>query len=176
MALTRQQKEQTVQTVHDHVAAATSVVFVAFDGVTLADMSAVRDKLHEAGCGMRVVPKRLLMLAIKDQKLTFDPKKHADQVAVVWGADAVSPAKIISEFAKAHQEQMRLLSGVLEGKEVSLEQVVALASLPSREQLLAQLVGVLAGPMRGFVGVLSGVPRAAVYVLQAIKEQKEKQS
>ena len=173
MALTRTQKEEIIGAVSKNVSDATAAVFVAFDGVTLADMTALRDKLYESGCKMQVVPKRLLKLALQDAKLDFDPKQHEGQVALVWGPDAVAPAKTIFEFAKAHAEQMRIISGVLEGEVISLEQATALATLPSREQLLAQLVGVMAGPIRGFAGVLSGVPRSMVYVLQSIKDSKE---
>lgn len=173
MALTRQQKEQQVQEVSQHVSEATSAVFVAFDGITLADMMSLRDKLHEASCRMRVVPKRLLKLAMEQSKLGFDPTQSEGQIAVIWGEDAVTPAKVLHEFVKEQEEKMRLISGVLEGNVLSIEQTVALAKLPSKEQLLGQLVSVLAGPMRGFAGVLSGVPRSAVYVLQAIKDQKD---
>ncbi|MBI1834051.1 MAG: 50S ribosomal protein L10 [Candidatus Andersenbacteria bacterium] len=173
MSLTRTQKEEIIQKVSKDVSEATSVVFVGFDGVTLKDMTDLRDKLHEAGCKMKVVPKRLLKLALTDAKVDFDPKQHEDQVAVVWGSDVVAPAKFIYEFAKQHEDQMRILSGVLEGNVITMEQATALAKLPSRQQLLGQLVGVLAGPMRGFAMVLSGVPRSMVYVLQAIKESKE---
>lgn len=176
MALTRQQKEQTVSEVSQNVSEAKAAVFVAFNGISLADIMTLRDKLHEAGCKMQVVPKRLLKLAMQNAKVEFDPTEAKGQVALAWGTDAVAPAKVLHEFVKTQEEKMRLLSGVLEGNTLSFEQVSALAKLPSREQLLAQLVGVLSGPMRGFAGVLSGVPRASVYVLQAIKEQKDQNS
>lgn len=173
MSLTREQKGEIITHVSKNVTDAVAVVFVAFDGVTLSDMTGLRDKLFEQGCRMQVVPKRLLKLAMKDASVAFDPKEHDGQIAVVWGTDAVAPAKVIHEFAKDHAEQMRIVSGVLEGTSITMEQAVELAKLPSRQQLLGQLVGVLAGPMRGFAGALSGVPRSMVYVLQAIKETKE---
>lgn len=173
MALTRQQKEEVVQEMQGKVQDATSVVFVAFDGVSLGDMTELRDKLFAGGCNMQVIPKRLLKLALSEAKLAFDPSEHEGQIAVIWGGDAVAPAQIIHGFVKGHKEEMRMLSGTLEGEDISQDQVTALAQLPSREQLLAQLVSVLAGPMRGLAGVLAGVPRSAVYVLQAIRDQKE---
>lgn len=176
MALTRKQKEEQVQEVAQSVQDSTAAVFIAFDGVSLADMTDLRDKLHAAGCHMRVVPKRLLKLAVQNAKLEFDPTAVEGQVAVAWGPDAVTPAKTLHEFVKKQEERMRLVGGSLEGETLSFEQVMSLAKLPSREQLLAQLLGVLSGPARGFAQVLSGVPRSAVYVLQAIKDQKEKNS
>lgn len=173
MALTRQQKEEQVQQVTQNVSEATAAVFIAFDGVSLADMTALRDSLHAAGCRLKVVPKRLLKRALEDAKVEFDPTTVEGQVAVAWGNDPVAPAKALHAFVKTQEERMRLLSGVLEGETLTFERVLSLAQLPSREQLVGQLVSVLAGPMRGFAGVLAGVPRASVYVLQAIKDKKE---
>lgn len=172
MALTRQQKEQVVKDISSALPEAASAAFVAFDGLSVTDVTQLRDDLYKAGVKMRVLPKRLLKIALKDAKIDFDPTGHDGQVAVVWGTDAVAPAKIIYEFASKKKETLRLLAGVLEGRTLSLEEITSLAQLPSREQLLGQLVGVLAGPARGFVQVLSGVPRSLVYVLQAIKDKK----
>ncbi|MEK7557419.1 MAG: 50S ribosomal protein L10 [Patescibacteria group bacterium] len=174
MALTRQQKEQAVQEVSEALPAATSVVFVGFSGLTVTDVTELRDKLYAAGGRMRVMPKRLLKIALKNAKLDYDPATYDGQMAVVWGTDAVTPAKIMYEFAKKKADALRLLAGVLEGNTLSLEEITSLAQLPSREQLLAQLVGVLASPARGLVQVLSGIPRSLVYVLHAVKENKEK--
>lgn len=174
MPLTRTQKEQAVQEVSDALPAATSVVFVGFSGLTVTDVNELRDKLYASGGRMRIVPKRLLKIALKNAHIDYDPSSHDGQMAVVWGTDVVTPAKIMYEFAKQKKDVMRLLAGALEGQTLTLEQVTSLAQLPSREQLLAQLVGVLAGPMRGLVSVMSGVPRSLVYVLQATKEHKEK--
>lgn len=172
MALTRQQKETTIADVEKNVAEATSVVFVSYDGLKLADVNELRDKLFESGCRMQVIPKRLLAIAMKNQKRSFTPSEHEGQMAVIWGDDAVAPSKVLYEFAK-EREEISLLAGVLEDEDISLEQVTSLAQLPSREQLIGQLLSVLAGPSRGFVTVLSGVPRNMVYVLQAIKDQKD---
>lgn len=176
MALTRQQKEGQVQEVGKSIEEATAAVFIAFNGVSLADITDLRDKLHAAGCHMRVVPKRLLKLAMQNAKLEFDPTTEEGQVAVAWGNDPVAPAKVLHDFVKTQKENMRLIAGSLEGETLSLDRVKALATLPSRDQMLGQLLSVLAGPARGFAQVLSGVPASAVYVLKAVRDQKEAQS
>jgi large subunit ribosomal protein L10 len=172
MALTRQQKEQTVQEVQQDIAGATSVVFMAFDGLTISDVTELRDLLAAEGVSMRVMPKRLLRLVVKNANIDFDPQAHEGQVALVWGSDTVAPARILHTFAKTH-DNITLLAGALEGNTLSFEQVTALAQLPTREQLLGQLVGVMAGPARGFVTVLTGVQRQTVYVLAAIAKNKQ---
>lgn len=172
MPLTKQQKTTRVQEVGSDISAASGVVFLAYDALNIADSNELRDKLYEAGCSMKVVPKRLLKIALSGANFTFDPMNHEGQMAIITGSDAVSPAKILADFAKG-KENLRLVAGVLEGKEIAAAEVSALAKLPSKQQLLGQLVGVLSGPMRGFAQVLSGVPRATVYVLQAIADQKK---
>jgi large subunit ribosomal protein L10 len=173
MPLTREQKEQVVEQVEQDITGAMSAVFVSYNALNITDMGELRDKLFESDCSMRVVPKRLLRLAAKQAKVEFDPTAHEGQIAVIWGADPVAPAKVLYDFAKK-RDNVQLLAGVLEGGTLTFEQVTSLAKLPSREELLGKLVGTLAGVPRGLVGVLAGVPRAAVYALQAIAEQKEK--
>lgn len=172
MALTRSQKEQTVATVQTNVSDAVSAVFVTFDGLSITDMGELRDQLFEAGCSMQVVPKRLLGIAVKNAGIDFDPRAHEGQIAVVWGSDAVAPAKVLHKFAK-DKDNVQLRAGVLEGESISDEQITALAKLPSKEQLIGQLLSVLNGPARGFATVLAAVPRDFVYALSAIKDKKE---
>ena len=92
--------------------------------------------------------------------------------AVAFGMeDAVAPAKIISDFIK-ETEKTEIKAGVLEGKVVDVAAVKALASLPSREVLLAKVLGSMNAPITGFVTALSGNIRNLLYVLNAIGEKK----
>ncbi len=171
MPLTRQQKEQRVADMKTHVASAVSAVFVTFDAINVTDMMELRNQLAAAGNQMQVIPKRLLKLVMVKAKIDFDPTQHENQMAVVWGDDAVSPAKVLKEFTKQHQT-MRLISGTLEDKLLSETEVNALANIPSRDQLLGQLANVLSGSSRGLVMALAGVPRNTVYALRAIADNK----
>ncbi|MEX0650281.1 MAG: 50S ribosomal protein L10 [Candidatus Andersenbacteria bacterium] len=172
MSLTRQQKEERVELVGKHVAGATAVVFMTYNGLSLPDVNDLRDKLFEEGCSMHVVPKRLLRIVMQQASLEFDPTVYEGQVAIIWGPDPVAPAKVLSAFAKG-RETVQMRGGVLEGNVISLEQVAALAALPGRQELLGHLVGTLAAPISSFARVLSGVQRQTVYVLQAIADQKQ---
>lgn len=173
MPLTRSQKEQHVSEVQENVAAATSVVFVAYSRLTMKEVNELRNRLYETGGAMRVVPKRLLKLALQSAAVDFDPTAHEGQFAVVWGNDAVAPAKVLNTFAQEHEDTIRLMAGILNGTILSIEEVTALAKLPSKQELLGQLVSVMAGPSRGLVTVLLGVQRSMVNVLTAVKNQKE---
>lgn len=173
MSLTKQRKHDIVSEMQTAVKEAVGIVFIAFDGLTMPEVNDLRSKLSEAGVSMRVMPKRLLKIALKEQNIGFDPRSEEGQMAIVWGADPVAPAQILHTFAKKN-EHIRLTSGVLEGNMLNAQEVVALAKLPNKQQLLGMLVGVLAGPMRGFATVLNGVQKNTVYVLTAIKDKKEK--
>jgi len=172
MALTREQKEQTVTETAEALSAAMSYVFVSYDALTVPEVEELRGTMSAAGVSLRVLPKRLLKIILQKVELDFDPTQHDGQFAVAWSEDPVAPAKILDEFVQDH-EHVQIQAGAMEGSLLSLEDVQALAKLPSREELLAKLVGSLAAPMSGMVGVLSGVPRSAVYVLTAIRDQKE---
>ena len=171
MPLTRQQKVERVAATQKELAAATSAVFMAFTALSVDDTEELRDRLHEQGGSLKVLPKRLLRLVLQELKLDFDPTTHEGQFAIVWGNDAVAPAKVVSTFIKG-RENVRLVGGSLEGNVLSQAEVNALAALPSREELLGQLVGTISNPARGLVMVLSGVQRQTVQVLQAIADQK----
>jgi len=175
MALTREQKEQTVADATEALSGALSYVFVAYDALSVADVEDLRQKMDAEDVSLRVLPKRLLRIVLQNLELPFDPTEAEGQLAVAWSNDPVAPARILDEFIQNH-DNLRLVAGAMEGSLLSFEEVQALAKLPSREQLLGQLVGTLAAPMSGAVRVLSGVQRSAVYVLTAIKEQKESNS
>lgn len=171
MPLTRQQKEAVVAEASEALSAAVAYVFVAFDALTVSDSEELREQMAAAGVQLRVLPKRLLSIALKQLNIAFDPREHDGQLAVAWSADPVAPAKILATFIKT-RENVRMVSGVMDGALLSAAEVQALALLPSRHELLGILAGTLAAPMSGLVRVLSGVPRSMVYVLTAVKDQK----
>ncbi len=172
MPLTRQQKEERVATTQKDLEGATSSVVVAYNGLNVSDVGDLRTALHQQGAKLRVLPKRLLRLVMQNMKHDFDPTAVEGQIAVAWGNDPVAPAKVLHDFAKKHQDILWLVAGVMEGTLLTKEQVTALAQLPSRDQLLGQLLNVMTGPARGLVLTLSGVQRNFVYALNAIAEKK----
>ena len=173
MALTREQKEEAIASTQTALQSAASLVLISYDKLTVAESSEMRDNLNEAGGHMRVMPKRLLKIVFNNIKVDLDPTSLAGQIAVAWSDDPVAPAKTINEFAKKHDEKVKLLAGSLEGNVLTMDEVKALASLPTREQLLSQLLSVFTGPMQGTVRVLSGVQTSAVQVLKAIADKKQ---
>ena len=145
MALTREQKEQAVAETTEALSGAMSYVVVSYDALTVTDSEELRGKMAEAGVSLRVLPKRLLKIVLEKVELDFDPTQQEGQLAVAWSDDPVAPAKVLDEFVKEH-ENVSMVAGAMEGSLLSQDEVGALAKLPSREELLAKLVGSLASP------------------------------
>ncbi|HSX47979.1 MAG TPA: 50S ribosomal protein L10, partial [Candidatus Nanoarchaeia archaeon] len=152
-------------------------VLTDYRGLTVAEISELRDKLREEGISYKVTKNTLLRIALKANSAyaDLDPAAFTGPMALAMGFDdEVAPARVIFQYAKAHEalEIVGALTG--DGQLLSAAQVKALASLPTREQLLGQVVGTIAAPLTGFVGVMGSQVRSIVNVLNAIKDQGDK--
>ncbi|MFH2091713.1 MAG: 50S ribosomal protein L10 [Pseudomonadota bacterium] len=136
-------------------------------------MTELRELLRAAGSRMEVVKNSLLVRASEgtDAALMKDFYKGPSAI-VLSDSDPVAPARILTDFAKTN-EKLEIKAGALAGKLLSVDQVMQLAKMPSKQELLGKLVRTLNAVPTSFVTVLSGVPRAFVNVLNALKEQKE---
>jgi large subunit ribosomal protein L10 len=170
--LTREQKEKLANDFLEKIKESKTTVVVDFKGMTVAEISELRNLLREQGIKMQVLKKSIAQVALNEQKIDLDVRKMEGQLAFVYGGeDEVSAPKIISKFGKEN-EKLKMLAGILENKAMDQQEVSALAKLPSKEELLAKVVGSLKAPVSGFVNVLGGNLRGLVGVLTAIKEQK----
>jgi large subunit ribosomal protein L10 len=170
--LNRQSKEDLVAELAERLKDTRAAFLADYRGLNVAKATELRRKLRAAGVDYRVVKNTLLRLAAQGTAAEcLDAHlKGPTAVAMVTG-DPVAPAKALVEFAKANQA-FELKYGMLDGKLLRPEDIKALADLPSREVLLARLLGSLNAPTTNFVGVLAAVPRSLVQVLSAIKDQK----
>ena len=168
MAKTKDQKEKIVEELTNDLKKQKSVIFVAIDKLKVKDISGLRRKLKEAGGKLKVAKKTLIKLTFEKNKLKL-PEDLTGEIALIFGLDnEISPIKSAFQFSKEN-ENLRILSGIFEGKLVGKEEVIAIAQLPSREELLAQLVGTISAPMSGFINVLQGNIKGLIYVLNKIK-------
>ncbi len=171
--LTRNQKHELVKELIEKIKAAKSVVFVDFKGLKVKDATILKRSLRAAGVEYVVVRKTLIDIALKNAGIEgANIAKVEGQVALsLSNLDEVAAAKIIDTFAKTN-ENVKMLGGVLGTQLMNAAEVKALAKVPSKEQLLGQLVGTLNAPISGFVNVLAGNLRGLVQVLNAISEVK----
>jgi len=111
-----------------------------------------------------------MTIVFKDKKIAADPKKMQGEIALVMGySDEVSPARVVYEFSRTNKF-IKILGGYLENKEIGLSEVQALAMLPSRQQLLANMVGSMSSPARNFAYVLQANITGLVRALSQIKK------
>jgi large subunit ribosomal protein L10 len=172
MAQTKEQKEAIVKDLADKLKVSKAVVFSDYKGLKVKDMTVLRRELRAEGVDLKVLKKTLINIALKDAGIEMDVKALEGQVAVaVSKNDEVAAAKIIAKMAKAN-ENLKIVGGILGTKELTVKEIDALAKLPSKDQLLAKLVGTLNAPVSGFVNVLAGNMRGLVTVLKAVADKK----
>ena len=168
----RQQKQEW----RDEVAAALdrscAVFLTQYSGMSVEDLTALRRELKAAQADFQVVKNTITKKAIekRDEAVIAPLLKGQTGVVFAYG-DAAAAAKALSEAAKK-LEKLKLVGGYMEKSQLSASDIENLASLPSREVLMGRLVGTLVAPHRGLLGVLQGVPRNMVQVINAIKETK----
>lgn len=168
---TRQQKEELVKSLAQKLKDSKAVVFSDFKGLAVKDMTVLRNELREKGIDFKVLKKTLISIALKDAGIEMDLKKMEGQIAIaVSEGDEVEAAKIIAKMAKVN-ENLKIAGGILGKKILGAEEVMALSKLPSKDELLAKLVGTLNAPVSGFVNVLAGNLRGLVQVLKAVGEK-----
>ncbi|CCU78794.1 LSU ribosomal protein L10p (P0) [Halanaerobium saccharolyticum subsp. saccharolyticum DSM 6643] len=170
--MARPEKEAVVKELTDKFTSAKSLVITDYLGLNVAEMTELRSKLREAGVEFKVVKNTLATIAANDVEMDEMTKYFSGPTAIAFGEeDAVSPAKILVEYAKDH-EVLEVKAGLLNGEIIAKEKVEALAEIPSREELLAKAFASMKAPLTGLVNVLQGNIRGLVQVLNQIKEEK----
>ena len=169
------EKQQIVAVLQEKLSRSKIVVLTDYKGLDVLKINALRRKLREIDVEYRVVKNTLLVRASEACGLEAlkDSCKGPNAIAFSY-EDPVAPAKVLTEFAREN-DKLEIKVGMLDGKLLDVQDLKALAALPSREVLLAQLLGVLNAVPTSFVRVLNAVPGNLMNVLQAIKEQKENQ-
>jgi large subunit ribosomal protein L10 len=177
MAVTAE-KTAIVDSLKGKLTSAKGAVFVGFTGLTVADVTKLRRKFLAANVEYNVVKNTLTRIAAQEAGLEGVAEFLEGPTALAFSAeDPVAPAKVLKEFIKETKtEALQIKVGVVEGKVIDAAGVDELASLPSREELIAKLLGSMQAPISGTVNVLQGTIRNMVYVLDAIREQKEQQA
>ncbi len=170
MPLSRQKKEEIIEQVKEKIARQKVGVFVGFSGLKVEDFSVLRRKLKKEKGEIKVVKKTLLRLALKKAGLDIDPRELIkDEAAIALGyQDEVSVPKIVWQFSEKFP-QLKIKGGILENRFVESEKIIELAKLPSRERLLAQLVGSISAPISGLAAVLEGNIKGLLSVLARCK-------
>ncbi|MEX2426545.1 MAG: 50S ribosomal protein L10 [Thermomicrobiaceae bacterium] len=166
-------KYQEVEEITELLKGSTLTILTNYRGLSVTDMQRFRRELRESGSTFRVVKNTLTGIAADNAEMSVIREFLEGPTAIVTsGEDPVAPAKATREFARISRI-LEIKAGVLDGNLIPASEVDRLASLPSRDELLAKVVGGLNAPIAGLVGVLSGPIRSLAYVLQARASQLE---
>lgn len=175
MSLNLDDKKAVVAEISEHIATAQAVVVAEYRGVTVTDMTALRKKARESGVYLRVLKNTLARRAVADTPFAGLAGQMTGPLAYGISADPVAVAKVLNDFAKAN-EKFVIKAGAMANFVMSPKDVTALATMPSREELLAKLMGTMQAPIAKFVQTLNEVPGKFVRTVAALRDEREKQA
>lgn len=168
-----QAKKDTVEEIKQKIEEAESIMLVDYRGLNVDELTELRSQYREANVDYKVYKNTMLRFAFKDAGLEEFNEFLKGPSAVAFGyGDPVGAAKVTAEFAKEN-EKLEMKAGIVGGQVIGIDKIKALASLPSKETLLGQVVGGINAPIQGFANVLGGSLRSLVNVLNAIVEEQE---
>ena len=173
-------KTIAVAELKDCFSKAKAAFFADYKGLTVEQVNDLRKRLRAQNVSVKVVKNNLARLAVREAKLGDESEKLLDgvagptMVAFAYG-DPAAAAKVVQKFVEEN-EAFTLKDSLLSTQRLSAKQVEELSKLPSREVLLAKMLGSLNAPVTNFVGVLAAVPRSLVQVLAAVEQKKKQQA
>ena len=169
MALTKEQKQKTLKELEEKIDKQKAIAFANIAGLKVEDLTKLRKTMKKQDCELRVAKKTLITLALKEKGLPVDLKKMQGEIALAFAyKDEVAAFQILYDFLKEH-EQLKILGGLIAKEFLGEEKALILAQLPTRDQLLAKLVGSIASPLSGLVSVLQGNIKGLINVLAKAK-------
>ncbi|MEW6351304.1 MAG: 50S ribosomal protein L10 [Thermodesulfobacteriota bacterium] len=173
--MNRKQKEEQVAWLHEQFSAVQVLFLADCQGMKVSEMDRLRAEMRSRGASVKILKNTLARRAYEGTPVSVIGDSIVGPRAATWTSDpnaAPAMAKALIDFAKTHPN-LELVMGVLSGKKVTPADMEALAKLPSREELLSQLLGTLIAPVSNFVGTLAAVPRSLLNVLKAIEDKKK---
>lgn len=169
----RQARGEEVERLKEKLRGAKSMVLTEYRGLTVAEITALRQALREASAEYRVVKNSLTQLAAQDLGMGELERHLKGPTAVAFSSeDLVATAKVLITFSKK-VPVLQVKAGLTDGQVLPREEVLAMAELPPREVMLARLVGVMAAPLRGLVTTLAGSLRGLVVGLDQVRQKRE---
>lgn len=172
MSANKELKVQVVEDIKAKIQNAKSVVLVKFAGLTVAEDTELRREFRKNNVEYKVLKNTLVRRAFNDLGVTDFDEDLNGPTSVAFGADETGASKVIIDAVKKYENKVSVKSAYVDGGRVDEAGVKALASMPSKEELIAKMLGSLQAPIANFVGVLSAMPRSLVIALNAIAEKK----
>jgi len=172
MSLNRQEKAVVIEEVSAEVGRAQSIIVAEYRGLDVASVTVLRKTARESGVYLRVLKNTLVRRALNGTPFEGLSAQLTGPLIYGISADPVSAAKVLSDFAKTN-DKLVITGGALPNSLLSQDGVKALATMPSREELLSKLLGTMQAPIAQFVRTLNEVPTKFVRGLAAVRDQKQ---
>jgi len=172
MAKSKEEKKKILEDLKEEFKKQNTMVLVNFTGLKVKDFFELRKRLKSANSQIKVIKKTLLDLALKEFNSDFSQKlaQFKAQIAIVFGfEDEILPAKILHRFS-LENPNLKILAGYFDKKFREKEEMITLAQLPTKNELLAKLIGNLSAPISNFVNVLEANIKGLICVLSKIKK------
>ena len=150
-------KKAVVENLSGKIKEATSVVFVDYKGITVAQDNELRKQFREAGVEYAVVKNTLTRFAAKNNGFDFDEVLNGTTAMASTNGDPIAPARIICEFAKKNKNTLKIKGGIVEGSVLSVDQLNGFGELPSKDALVASVLGTFLAPISSLAFVLDQV-------------------
>ncbi|MCD8317060.1 MAG: 50S ribosomal protein L10 [Eggerthellaceae bacterium] len=169
------QKTELLNDIKSDLDESSAVWVVDYRGLTVKDIQQLRRNVRDAGAFVKVYKNTLMGIGLKEANLpTLDDLLKGPSAFVFSGDDIAASAKVVRDFAKANAN-LEIKGGLMEGKEVSAAEVEAIASLPTKDQLLGQIAGAISGVARGLAVTIDGVASGLARAISQVAEQKKEQ-
>jgi large subunit ribosomal protein L10 len=171
LSLNLEQKKAVVVEVSEQVAQAQSIIVAEYRGLQVGEMTELRAQARKSGVYLRVLKNTLVRRAVEGTPFSGLANEMVGPLVFGMSSDPVSAAKVLSEFAKAN-DKFIIKAGAMPNQVMDVKAIQALATLPSREELLSKLLGTMQAPVAKFVRTLNEVPTKFVRGLAAVRDQK----
>jgi len=172
LSLNLEEKKAVVAEVSEQVSKAQAIVFAEYRGLQVGEMTTLRAQARKSGVYLRVLKNTLVRRAVDGTPFSGLAEQMVGPLVFGIAADPVAAAKVMSDFAKAN-DKFVIKAGAMPNQVMDVSSIKALASMPSREELLAKLLGTMQAPIAQFVRTLNEVPTKFVRGLAAVRDQKQ---
>lgn len=169
--MNRTEKKDSIAAMTESIGTVTDAFVIDFQGISVPQVTELRKQLRESNSQYVVVKNTLALIAIKGKPLEALNEQFSGPTAIAWSEDPVGLAKLLTKFAK-DTPALKFKGALLDGEAIPVEKIDQIASLPSRDELIAKLAYLLNSPIQGLVNVLNANIRNLAVVLDQISKQK----
>ncbi len=171
---TLKKKQQVIDEIAEKIQKAESLAIVEYKGISVADVTELRNTFRNGGVEYKIYKNTMVARALEQLGIAgFDEVLNGPNAFIFSNEDMVAGPKIAGDFAKEHEDQFQIKAGLIDGKMINKDEVIALSNLPSKEVLLSMVLGALQAPISGLASVCNAEITSLLYALKAIEEKQE---